>query len=194
MPKVTPHKLSWQESLIGCCEWSSGGKCGTESHILLPSLHCLSDPLCDCPILLPSPLQKPWRKRWVQTDFWCRRHRSPCKGRNSGCRWLQLPQVSEETLQIAARPSCGGFSPILGSRARKPVSGGKAKWEKNSYSPGALAGAIRMWGYMGWPWSKKPETPFHPFVLHFPLCGSCSPLPSPSPSSPGNSGRGGRGE
>ena len=54
LPKVTLHKLPWQELLISCCEWSSRGKCGPASYVVLLSLHCLSDPLCDHQILLPS--------------------------------------------------------------------------------------------------------------------------------------------
>lgn len=143
----------------------------------------------------PNPLaisDKQKKQRLVQTDFWCYRHRSPCKGRNLGCHWLKIPQVTVKILQIEAHAYCGRFSWPWGHMQGK--NWWESKGEKNSYSSGALTEGIRMWGHLGWPWNKKLETSFHPFVLHFPLCGSCSPLSSPSLSLPGDSGRRGQGE
>lgn len=62
----------------------------------------------------------------------------------------------------------------------------KSKWwesqgEKNSYSSGAPVGEIRMWGYLGWLWSKRNQNPFSPF--HFAFSVGPAPLfPHPPPA------------
>lgn len=58
LSKFTLHKLWWQEKLTSCCEWSSRGKHGPAPYVLLPSLHCLSNPPCDHQILLLSLISK----------------------------------------------------------------------------------------------------------------------------------------
>lgn len=132
------------------------------------------------------------KQRLVQTDFWCYRHWSPCKRRNLRCHWLKIPQVTVKILQTEADAYCGCFSWPWGHMQGN--NWWESKGEKNSYFSGALTEGIGMWGHLGLPQNRKPETSLYPLVLHFPPCGSCSPLSPPSPSLPGDSGRRGQGE
>lgn len=145
MTKVTVHELSWQESLIICCEWSSRGKCGPASYVLIRSLHHLADLPWNHQILFLSLASKSNRERsrfklisgatdtevlakggtWDITG--CRSSRSPLR------RYCKLWHI-----RLMA------FFPYLGVTSKETSKQWESQGEKNGYSPGALVGGIRM--------------------------------------------------
>lgn len=169
---------------------NSRGKCYPVSYVGLPSWHCLSCPSCDHQILLPSLTAE-------ETE--------------AGPNWLlvlqTLKSLQKEKLGRSLAEDTPGYCEDITNWGTCILwlffltlghMQGNNWWEskggKNSYSSGALTEGIRMWGHLRRPQNKKSQTSFYPFVLHFPLCGSCSPLSSPSPSLPSDSGRRGQGE
>lgn len=133
MPKVTLHKLSWRESLISCCEWSSREKCGPASYVLLPSLHHLSDLLCDHQILLPSLTSKSnGEGGWSKLTSGAADTEVLAKGGTWGVTGCRCPRFLRRYCKLWHIHLVAVFSLILGSRARKQVSGGKAKGEKTA--------------------------------------------------------------
>lgn len=170
---------------------NSRGKCGPARYVALPSWHCLSNPFWDHLILLPSVTNR--RNRgWSKLTSGATDTEVLAKGETWDVTGWRYPRLLWRYYKLR-HMHIVAILPDLGVTC-KEKNWWESKGEKNSYSSGALTEGIRMWGHLGWPWNKKPETSFHPFVLHFPLCGSCSPLSSPSPSLPGDSGRRGQGE
>lgn len=186
--KFTLHKLSWQESLISCSEEQQRKML---SSIMFDYHHGTVFQVC---LWSPNTLaisDKQKKQMLVQTDFWCYRHWSPCKRRNLGYHWLKIPQVTVKIFQIEARTYYGCLSwPWV---TCKETIGGKQRGKDQLF----LWGPDRRNKNVGAPEMAMEQeiwNIFSPFGLHFPLCGSCSPLSSPSPSLPGDSGRRGQGE
>lgn len=161
-----------------------------QHHVWLPSWHCLSGPS-------------------VITKYSC--HLWQAEETDAGLNWLlvlqTLKSLQEEKLGISLAEDTPGYCKDISNWGTCILwlfiltlghMQGNNWWEsKRGKEQLFLWGPDRRNKNVGAPEMAMEQeiwNIFSPFGLHFPLCGSCSPLSSPSPSLPGDSGRRGQGE